>query len=305
MKIITNLQKMHDTMFVIKKMKNIAFIPTMGAFHSGHMSLIKKASLHNSSAIIVVSLFANPRQFTNVEDFEKYPNSIESDIKKLLDFEKTENIKINYLFVPEKNNSFYSDKKYPKLAKYNIDISNIVLPNLFSELEGDARTGHFEGVFQVLFRLFYIISPHYVVFGQKDFQQTVLVKYLKKKYFPNIEIIIADILREPSGLAMSSRNERLSTDEKNKAKIIYEGLIFAQLFISRNIEKIINSTDVINIIKKIFFSEKLIEQIYYIEIRNGIDLTPVNIFEKNQKYIILVSVQFAGIHLIDNIIVSV
>ena len=303
MKIITNLQEMHDTMLQVKKMHEIAFIPTMGAFHKGHMSLITKAFLKNPHSKIVVSLFVNPCQFTSAEDFEKYPNSKEDDIKKLLDFEKRENIKIDYLFVPENNNSFYSDIHYPKLSEYNIKTENIILPKLFSELEGDTRTGHFEGVFQVLFRLFHIIMPSYAIFGQKDFQQTLLVKHLQKTYFHDVEIIIADIFREPSGLAMSSRNERLSTNARHTAKVIYESLQSAELFISKNTKNIIRTIDIIHIIKKTLSCEKLIEKIHYIDVRDIVNFTHVNILEKNKKHVILISVQYAGIHLIDNIIV--
>lgn len=278
---------MYKHSICLKKTHKISFIPTMGALHNGHLSLIEKAYYNNKNSKIIVSIFANPSQFTNFEDFAKYPDTIDSDIKKLKEFEISKNIQIDCVFIPEKNNDFYSNKKYPQLQKFNINKSEIILPQFFSESEGKTRKGHFEGVFQVLFRLFYIISPDYSVFGQKDFQQTLLVQYLQKQYFPHLEIIIADICREKSGLAMSSRNKRLSAENKNKAKILYQAL----------------QTKKIETIRTILESEKLIEKIHYIEIRNTTTFELMDKKVMNEVSVILLSVQFAGIHLIDNILI--
>ncbi len=298
MKIIQDLQEMHDKVLELKTGNKISFIPTMGALHLGHLSLIKKAFEENTNAKIIVSIFANPTQFTNKEDFEKYPDTQKEDIKKLKEFIKEEKIKISYLFIPQKNNDFYNNKKYPNLSQYNINTEDIVLSSIFFESEGKTRKGHFEGVFQVLFRLFNIIKPDYAVFGQKDFQQTLLVKYLQKKYFKHITIIIADIYREKSGLAMSSRNQRLSIENKNKAKIIYKALQ-----IGKNTQTNI-SLDIRKKIEQILLSEKLVEKINYIEIRKFENFELIDFLEKETRYIILVSLQFSGLHLIDNICVD-
>ncbi len=294
---------MNEYANAIKKIHKISFIPTMGALHKGHMSLLAKAYKENPCTKIIVSLFVNPTQFTEKKDFEKYPHTIDADIKKLVEFEKQEGLKIDAVFIP-KGATFYSDTEYPSLRAYTIEKQDIVLPKIFFEAEGKSRPGHFEGVFQVLFRLFHIIRPDFAIFGQKDFQQVLLVQYLQKQYFQFLQIITGDIFREPSGLAMSSRNMRLSKNEKERASVIYKALRNAKLFIEKEYEtkNYISVETILSLVKNILLSESFIEKIHSIEIRKRMDFYECDRIEKNKKYVLLVSVQYAGIHLIDNIL---
>jgi pantoate--beta-alanine ligase len=191
--------------------KRIGFVPTMGALHEGHLRLIQRASQEND--IVVVSIFVNPSQFNNKDDLKLYPRTLEKDLSFL---EKQVN---NYLvFHPEVS------EIYPE----SDDFRPINLGYLDQVLEGKFRPGHFQGVVHVVHNLFRIVQPTNAYFGQKDFQQLVIVKYMTKKLGFPIEIVACETLRDPSGLAMSSRNMRLSEVEKVDALIIWETLNFVR-----------------------------------------------------------------------------
>lgn len=298
MKIITSVKAMHEYVQNIKKHKQkISFIPTMGALHAGHVSLIETAYAKNKESIIIVSIFVNPTQFTEKQDFEKYPQNIEKDKKKLEHLKIEKNIEVDCIFAPT---DFYNDIEYQEFQQYTLKKSEIILPKIFFELEGKTRVGHFEGVYQVLFRFFSILQPNYAVFGRKDFQQTLLVQYLQKQFFPTLQIFIADVFREKSGLAMSSRNARLSLHEREKAKIIYEAM-YAGMEKYKKLSE--NNTpvsvrEITDEIIEILSVEKLVENVHYVEIRTRETFEKCTVL-KNEKYVILVSVHFSGIHLID------
>jgi pantoate--beta-alanine ligase len=178
--------------------KRIGFVPTMGAIHNGHLSLIKKSNLENE--ITVVSIFLNPTQFNDKNDLEKYPSNLESDIEIL----KENNV--DYLFIPN-----YSTI-YPDNYTYQIqenDISKILC--------GANRMGHFEGVLTIVAKLFMIIKPTVAYFGEKDYQQYLLIKNMAKAFFIDVNIIPCPTIREEDGLAMSSRNLLLSKKEREIA----------------------------------------------------------------------------------------
>ena len=192
------------------KEKTVGFVPTMGALHEGHISLLRKAQ--KECDVSIVSIFVNPMQFNNPEDLEKYPNRLSEDLKIL---DKND---CDYVFLPSQ------EMIYPKdFQKIDLDISH-----LDREMEGKYRQGHFEGVANVIYQFFNLLEPQKAYFGKKDFQQVVLVQYLVDKLNLPVEIIPVDTLREENGLAMSSRNYRLNEEDKQKASVIYKSFELAK-----------------------------------------------------------------------------
>ena len=184
--------------------KKIAFVPTMGALHEGHISLVNEAK--NLAEQVVMSIFINPTQFESVEDLAKYPRTLNEDIQL------AEAAGVDLLWTPDVS-EIYPDK-------YKL----IDAGELGRIYEGHSRAGHFDGVLTVVNRLFEIVKPEYAIFGEKDFQQLFLIKEFSKKAHPEIEIISGRTIREVSGLALSSRNVRLSPEEKNSALVISRAL---------------------------------------------------------------------------------
>ena len=184
--------------------KKIAFVPTMGALHQGHISLVKEAK--SLADEVVMSIFVNPTQFESVEDLAKYPRTLNADIQL------AESAGVDFLWTPDVF-EIYPDK-------YKL----IDAGELGRIYEGHSRAGHFDGVLTVVNRLFEIVKPDYAIFGEKDFQQLFLIKEFSKRAHPGIEIISGKTIREDSGLALSSRNVRLSPEEKNSALVISRAL---------------------------------------------------------------------------------
>jgi pantoate--beta-alanine ligase len=184
-----------------------AFIPTMGALHDGHLSLVQHAKDQGHS--VVVSIFVNPTQFNNSEDLAKYPRTISEDLLKLA------SIGVDAVFLPSVN-EIYPDNKVVKSINLGIEAQS---------LEGHYRPGHFEGVVMVLRRLFEIIKPGHVFFGQKDLQQCMVVKSLINQEFPLIHFNMIETMREIDGLALSSRNARLTTEERKIANLIFDVMV--------------------------------------------------------------------------------
>ncbi|HJL93532.1 MAG TPA: pantoate--beta-alanine ligase [Woeseiaceae bacterium] len=205
MEVISKIKDMQILLNNQRGQKNkIAFIPTMGNLHQGHLSLIELAKTY--AEFIVVSIFVNPTQFHEDEDFDVYPRTIKSDLSKLKD------IDIDLVFLPEISTI------YP----YGIDVSTqIIIPGLSQELCGKVRPGHFNGVTSVVLRLFNIIEPDIAVFGQKDYQQKIMLGFMVKDLSLNIRIVDGPTIREEDGLAMSSRNQLLSSSARSSAKDLY------------------------------------------------------------------------------------
>lgn len=255
--------------------KQIGFIPTMGALHQGHLSLISAAK--KKCEIVVVSIFINPKQFNNQEDLDTYPRNLKQDISLL------EELNIDYLFTPEQEH-IYNEPT----------LTTIHLKHLADNLCGSTRVNHFEGVALIIIKLFNIIKPDIAFFGLKDYQQYCIIKQLSKDL--NYDIIIEGIetIREKTGLAMSSRNQRLSKNQReNIAPLIFQEL--------NNLKDLINdnhdSKTVINTSKE-FLLQNGFSKIDYLEILNN-DLTP---YKKNQKESRLFIAAFLDeVRLIDNI----
>ncbi|NNE26393.1 MAG: pantoate--beta-alanine ligase [Saprospiraceae bacterium] len=194
-----------------RKKQTIGFIPTMGALHEGHVSLAKASIEEND--ITVVSVFVNPTQFNQTEDLKKYPRNLEKDAAILKE------AGVDYLFAPSVNQVYPLSKKTgPKL-----DIDHLTF-----SMEGPNRPGHFEGVVQVVHRLVKITNPDLIYMGQKDFQQFTIIQYMLTHLKMRTRLRVCPIIREENGLAMSSRNQRLSKKIKTEASIIYNNLVAAK-----------------------------------------------------------------------------
>lgn len=185
---------------------SIGFVPTMGALHNGHVSLIKQAKANND--VCIVSIFVNPTQFNNKEDLDKYPITHEADKALIKDY-------CDLVFIPKSKEEVYTNDYTP---------TKIDLNGVDKVMEGEKRPGHFEGVVNVVNQLFKLIPADKAYFGIKDFQQLAIIRLLQQQLHPSLEIIPCDIVREENGLAMSSRNTRLSPSTRDSASIIYTAL---------------------------------------------------------------------------------
>ena len=190
--------------------KAIGFVPTMGALHAGHLSLLKKGL--ETCELMVVSIFVNPTQFNNPEDLENYPRTIEQDLEML------KKASCDIVFLPDVKTI------YPDHYK-DIDINISPIDQI---MEGKYRPGHFHGVLNVVYRFFEIIQPNKAFFGRKDLQQVAIVKKMVKTLGLPIEVVACDTLRQENGLAMSSRNARLTDKQKEEASAIYKTLVFGK-----------------------------------------------------------------------------
>jgi len=261
--------------------QKIGFVPTMGALHAGHISLINDSREMGNTT--VCSIFVNPTQFNDQKDFEKYPVDIEKDIY-LLEKAETE-----ILFLPSVK------EMYPEglttLYQYDLGFLETIL-------EGFYRPGHFQGVCRIVHKLLNIVQPHHLFMGQKDYQQCMVIKKLITDYSINTQLNIVATERENSGLAMSSRNLRLSAVAKQKATAVYQALQFIknnlyQLSISQLKE------EAITIITNAGF-----EKIDYVEICNADTLQPATIADGNSKLVALAAAFIESVRLIDNLLLN-
>ena len=206
MKIVNSVNKMRDAVNEIRRQrKTIAFVPTMGAIHAAHLSLVAEA--RKRADVCIVSIFVNPTQFGPNEDYMKYARDLEGDITKL------EEAGVDVAFVPE------VEEIYPKEFQTFVEVEK-----LENHLCGLHRKGHFRGVATIVLKLFNIVKPHIAIFGEKDFQQLKVVQRMVKDLNIDLDIVSCPIVRDESGLALSSRNSYLSTDEKESAKSIFKTL---------------------------------------------------------------------------------
>ena len=255
----------------------IGFVPTMGALHKGHLSLLQKSVQEND--VTVISIFVNPTQFNNADDLTKYPRTLEADVEKI----KTVSDTI-IVFAPS------VDEMYDG----NTVSGHFSFDGLEHQMEGNHRPGHFDGVGTIVKKLFEIVTPTNAYFGEKDFQQLQIVKKLVEKTAMHINVIGCPISREASGLAMSSRNERLSPEDKDKAAFIYKVLNQARdLFATESI------ANVKKYVYDAFVAHPEFEMDYF-EITAEDDLIPANTKE-SKKYRGFIAVFLSNVRLIDNI----
>ena len=277
-KILKNRQELSDYILKIKENRQkIGFAPTMGALHEGHLSLYEKARKEND--IVISSIFVNPTQFNNPEDLEKYPKTIEKDIELL---QQTQNV--DAVYIPQIED-IYSNG----LERKNYDFEG-----LENEMEGKFRPGHFDGVGTVVEELFRQVQPNNAYFGEKDFQQLMIIKKLVEKLSLPINIIGMPIHREKNGLAMSSRNMRLTSEQRESAKIIFETLVKVKdLFHQQTLDEIHQFVE--NTFKNSDF------ELEYFIIANEKTLREISEIKSNETYRAFIVVVIDGVRLIDNI----
>ena len=256
----------------------IGFVPTMGALHKGHLSLIKNSLADNQ--ITIVSIFVNPTQFNNAEDLEKYPRTLEIDTKKIEAVSKEV-----IIFAPSVEDIYQGNTVS---ASFNFD-------GLENQMEGAHRPGHFDGVGTIVKRLFEIANPTNAYFGEKDFQQLQIVKKMVKKHHLSVNVIGCPIFREENGLAMSSRNERLSLKAREDAALIYKTLKTAKEKFGTNSAK-----EVTEYVENVF-KQNAEFKLEYFEIADEEELISSAENKKDKKYRAFIAVFINNIRLIDNI----
>lgn len=257
--------------------KKIGFAPTMGALHLGHLSLYQSARLEND--LVISSIFVNPTQFNNPSDFEKYPRDVESDLEILRKSEL-----VDAVYVPKITDLYPNGLKS---EKYDFD-------GLENEMEGKFRPSHFDGVGTVVETLFRQVKPDNAYFGEKDYQQLAIIRKLTEKLKLPIKIHGVSIYREENGLAMSSRNERLSKTQRQNAKIIYETLLKVNDWF-----RVITIPEIEKRVSEIFKDQKDMQLEYFI-IANEKTLKETDFFYKDQNYRAFIAVFVDEVRLIDN-----
>lgn len=260
--------------------KVITLIPTMGALHEGHLSLINFAK--PKSDVTVCSIFVNPTQFNDPKDLEKYPRPIEKDIALL------ESVECDILFLPTVEEMYPSDEQ-----TWDIDLGN-----LDKMWEGEHRPGHFQGVTQIVHKLFDLVKPDYACFGQKDFQQVMVIqKMIEIKKLP-VQLLICPIIRNEKGLALSSRNARLSDEGREIALTLFKSLNHIKSnFHNKPIPALLDDA------KEIIASKPELT-LEYLSICESSSLTEATAKEEGKSYVAILAAWLEGVRLIDNIILS-
>lgn len=279
MKVFNKIVDLQNVLFLARKQgKKIGLVPTMGALHEGHASLITKSIGEND--ITVVSVFLNPTQFNDQSDFDRYPRTLEADSRLV------EACGADYIFAPSVKDIYPSP-----------DARHFEFPPVTTVMEGARRPGHFNGVCQVVSRLFYIVRPDSAYFGEKDWQQIAVVKQLAKYINSNVQIVECPIIRDPDGLAKSSRNSLLTKEERAIAPAIYqilrESVGYAETHSLKETRNMV--VERINAIPEL--------EVEYFEIVDGDSLLPVENWERSE-YIVGCITVYCGktpIRLIDHI----
>lgn len=257
--------------------ETIGFVPTMGALHQGHIALVKKALYENT--YVICSIFVNPTQFNNTDDFAKYPSTITDDIALLKESG------CHAVFIPEVT-EMYPDKTSSN--HYNFG-------GIENEMEGAFRPGHFDGVATIVAKFFDLVKPDNAYFGEKDFQQLLIVKSLAAQFFPSIDVIGCEIVREKSGLALSSRNKRLSNQGKEYAAHISKALEYGQSLVktertpSAIVEKVTQQLSSISAI-----------EVEYVSIVDSNFLKKADVLDIKCNLRIFTACWIEGVRLIDN-----
>ena len=277
MLVFAKIKSVQQKIKSLKKGTSIGFVPTMGALHKGHLSLIKQAKKEND--IVVVSIFVNPTQFNKEEDLINYPKTIDVDLSLL------KSIYCDIVFTPTAE-EIYSNKIQSQV--FNFD-------GLEHQMEGKFRDGHFDGVGTIVKRLFEIVTPHKAYFGEKDFQQLQIIKKMVQKNQIPVKVIGCDIFREKDGLAMSSRNARLTKEHREIAPFIYKILTKAKKEFGTK-----NALEVVNLVENELKKQPLLE-LEYFEIADEETLQPIKNKDQKQKYRAFIAVFAGKIRLIDNI----
>jgi len=282
-KIFQTTRDIQKYLLEIKQLENksIGFVPTMGALHVGHLSLINASK--NKTDVTICSIFVNPTQFNDKKDYDKYPIQIDKDLEMLLE------AKCDVVFVPT------VEEMYPNgtLEKTDVDLGFIG-----QTLDAEHRPGHFEGVLQVVKRLLDIVQPDRLFLGQKDYQQCMVLNRLIEHYQLPIQLVICDTLREADGLAMSSRNMRLNAAERASSVKLSQALF--------NIKDKIQLQSIPSLIQEqqeLLTKDTLIH-IEYLTVVNGKTLEPIDVYQKETPLTVLIAAKVGQIRLIDNVIIQ-
>jgi len=268
---------------VRKSNKSIGFVPTMGALHDGHLSLIQAAREKNE--VVVCSIFVNPTQFNDPKDFEKYPITIEEDIKKL------NNVSTDILFLPS------VEEMYPEGLKSDLHYD---FGDLETILEGKFRPGHFQGVGRIVHKLLDIVQPDQLFMGQKDLQQCLIIRRLLIVTHSPVKLVICPTEREKDGLAMSSRNTRLSPAARKKAAAIYQALLHIKNNFGKRLHFMEGAHEAFDDLKKQGFEPEYVD---LLQLNDGM-LYQLDQPPGNATVIAAVAAWLDGVRLIDNMVVQ-
>lgn len=283
MTICNNIKEFNEARHLLPGDCEIGFVPTMGALHMGHISLVKKAV--DSCNIVIVSIFVNPTQFNNPSDLERYPRTVQQDCKLL------EEAGAHIVFIPS------AEDIYPVKDTRIFDLGGLDTGG-----EGPGRPGHFNGVAQVVTRLFDIVKPTYAFFGEKDFQQLAIIRYFTSKLGYSVKIESCPTVREQDGLAMSSRNTLLSEQHRRVAPHIYKTLLkAAEIASAQNLSHICPAPGELakQVVEEIN-SEPLLKA-EYAEIVDALTLRPVSKWDETEEIQLCTAVYAGTVRLIDNI----
>ena len=281
MKIFRTKQELQQELSGIRKEnKVITLVPTMGALHEGHLSLINYAK--PSTDVTICSIFVNPTQFNDPKDLEKYPRPIENDIALL------ESVGCDILFLPS------VEEMYPENEpQWQIDLGD--LDRIW---EGEHRPGHFQGVTQIVYKLFDLVKPNQACFGQKDFQQVMVIQRMLEIKNLDIKLLICPIVRNEKGLALSSRNARLTEAGKENALTLIKSLRYIKDNLdNKSVEELLEGA------KAIIASNPEVE-LEYLSICETKSLTPITKLEEGKEYVGLIAAWVENVRLIDNILLS-
>ena len=283
MKTAESIQEIREQVNHLKSEgKKVAFVPTMGALHDGHLSLIRMA--HKHADAIVVSIYVNPEQFAPHEDFGTYPRTIDADLKLC----KEENVAV--VFMPDTETMYGSGKKY-----FTIDIEELNV-----HLDGGSRPGYFQGIALVVNKLFNIVNPDIAVFGQKDYQQFRIIEQMVKEFNHPVELLMAPIGRAEDGLALSSRNAYLSSEERALAPSLYRALTYVAQQIQNGVMEpsLLISHQQDELEAKGFEND-------YLSVYSLDTLQPVDKLSTGNKYVLAIAAYLGKTRLIDNLILEI
>jgi pantoate--beta-alanine ligase len=277
MQTISTVSELKKTLKALPS-KSIGFVPTMGALHSGHIQLVKRALAEND--LVLCSVFVNPTQFNNPEDLKKYPRTLEADQAMLAE------AGCDVLFAPT------VEEMYPNMPVLKFDFGN-----LEHIMEGKFRPGHFNGVGIVVSKLFNMVKPDKAYFGQKDIQQVAVINRLIIDLSFQLELVVCDTIRETDGLAMSSRNRRLSPEAREEAKQIY-----TSLNLGKNLLLDGQSVDSVHVVIRDFFKSKPNFTLEYYEITDFETLESISEIKVGKRTAIVIAAFLDGVRLIDNLV---
>jgi len=278
MKLVKTIAELHHELQKRPSVARVGFVPTMGALHLGHLSLVTQAVTENS--IVVVSIFVNPNQFNDPNDLERYPRTLEADLKLLVP------TGCQLVFAPNVKEVYPE----PDTRKFNFG-------KLEEVMEGKFRPGHFNGVAQVVSRLFDMVKPDKAYFGLKDFQQLAIIKSMVNQLKLPVEIVPCAIVREESGLAMSSRNELLTAEERKNAAVISK-----TLFRAKELKRQKSVQELAEWVKNEINNNPFLD-VEYVEIVDDEELQPVKSWDEPTTKVACVAVFCGKVRLIDNIII--